>query len=116
VLPFGAMPVGEFLGMIDFFIYFTSPTWRESFGRAIAEAIVAGKVVIADAAVAEVYGEAVIAARPDEVDEIVAAFVAEPYRYSAQVARAQEAMSHWSAEAFRDRVAGLLQGEWAVAE
>ena len=32
--------------MIDFFVYFTAPTWQESFGRVVAEAIAAGKVVL----------------------------------------------------------------------
>jgi hypothetical protein len=42
------MPVERFLEEIDFFVYFTHPLWRESFGRVIAEAIAAGKLVITD--------------------------------------------------------------------
>ena len=45
---FGSCPVERFLAEIDFFVYFTNPNWRESFGRVIAEAIAAGKLVITD--------------------------------------------------------------------
>ena len=47
-LRFGEMDVASFLGEIDFFVYFTNPMWRESFGRVIVEAIAAGKLVITD--------------------------------------------------------------------
>ena len=43
----------RFLTGIDFFVYFTNPLWQESFGRVIAEAIAAGKVVITDPDTAE---------------------------------------------------------------
>ena len=63
LLPFGAIKVADFLASIDFFVYFTHPLWRESFGRAIAEAIAAGKLVITDPATAEAFGPGVIAER-----------------------------------------------------
>ncbi|HQU68021.1 MAG TPA: hypothetical protein PLI43_07455 [Albidovulum sp.] len=100
LLPFGAKSVEEYFGMIDFMVYFTSPAWRESFGRVLAEAMAAGKVVISDPATAESFGGGVIGAAPDEVDAIVARHVAEPKLYRAQVARGQAAMARFSAEAF----------------
>ncbi len=45
---FGDLDVGAFLREIDVFVYFTHPLWRESFGRVIAEATAAGKLVITD--------------------------------------------------------------------
>ena len=87
---FGQTEVRRFLGEIDFFVYFTHPLWRESFGRAVAEAIAAGKVVIADRATAETFGPAVVASDGDDVDAIVAAFVADPERYIEFVAEAQD--------------------------
>lgn len=89
LLRFGAMPVADFLAGIDFFVYFTHPLWRESYGRAIAEATAAGKLVITDAATAEPFGPGVVAATSKEVDRIVAAHVADPARYAAAVRRAQ---------------------------
>jgi hypothetical protein len=100
LLPFGAMGVESYFGMIDFMVYFTSPTWRESFGRVLAEAIAAGKVVISDPATAESFSSGVIGAAPEEVDAIVARHVAEPGRYRGQVARGQAALTRFSAEAF----------------
>jgi hypothetical protein len=89
LLRFGAVPVADFLAGIDFFVYFTHPLWRESYGRAIAEAIAAGKLVITDEATAEPFGPGVVAATSKEVDGIVAAHVAEPARYKAAVRQAQ---------------------------
>lgn len=100
LLPFGATSVESYFGMIDFMVYFTSPAWRESFGRVLAEAMAAGKVVISDPATAESFGGGVIGAASDEVDAIVARHVAEPERYRAQVARGHEALARFSAETF----------------
>jgi glycosyltransferase involved in cell wall biosynthesis len=81
-------------------VYFTAPTSRESFGRVLAEGIAAGKVVITDPDTASIFGDAVVAARPDEVDAVVAAFVADPARYARHVARAQSRLAAFSAESF----------------
>jgi hypothetical protein len=89
LLRFGAAPVADFLAGIDFFVYFTHPLWRESYGRVIAEAIAAGKLVITDEATAEPFGPGVVAATSKEVDRIVAAHVADPSRYAAAVRRSQ---------------------------
>jgi glycosyltransferase involved in cell wall biosynthesis len=81
-------------------VYFTAPTFRESFGRVLAEGIAAGKVVITDPDTAAIFGDAVVAARPEEVDAIVAGFVAAPDRYAAQVRKAQARLEGFSGEAF----------------
>ena len=80
MLRFGEANVADFLAGIDFFVYFTHPNWRESFGRAIAEAISAGKLVITDPGTAAMFGDAVVASDGGDVDEIVQGFVAEPRR------------------------------------
>ena len=87
---FGAMPV-DGLPRRASTSSSTSPTrcWRESFGRAIAEAIAAGKLVITDPATAATFGPGVIADDGSGVDAIVAAHVADPRRYAAAVRRAQ---------------------------
>lgn len=101
MLPYRSMPVPDFLRLIDFMVYFTSPCWCESFGRVIAEAIAAGKVVISDIGTARTFGNGVIAARPQEVDEIIAGFVAVPDRYRDHVVRAQAGLAAFSAARFR---------------
>ena len=42
ILPAGAMPPLEFLRSIDCFVYRTSSTWYEAFGRVVSEAMAAG--------------------------------------------------------------------------
>lgn len=103
--PFRGLDLARYFEMIDFMVYFTAPTWQESFGRVLAEGIAAGKAVISDPATAAGFGGGVIAARPEEVDGIIAALVAAPERYGAHVRAAQATLSRFSAEAFRTRFA-----------
>jgi hypothetical protein len=102
-IPFQGVDLQGYFARIDFMVYFTSPTFRESFGRVLAEGIAAGKVVISDPDTAAVFGDAVVAARPEDVDGIVAALVAAPDRYAATVRRAQERLAAFSAGSFLRR-------------
>jgi glycosyltransferase involved in cell wall biosynthesis len=108
LLPFGAETVDRFLGTIDFFVYFTHPFLQESFGRVIAEALAAGKVVITSAATGATFGEGVIAAQPDQVDQIIAAFIADPESYAAQVRRGHAALANFGVTAFQQRFETLI--------
>jgi hypothetical protein len=101
---FGEMPVARFLEQIDFLVYYTNPHWQESFGRAIAEAIGAGKVVITDAATAEPFGSAVVQAEDEEIDGIIAGFVAAPERFRMFVSQAQDWLATHGPERFRSIV------------
>lgn len=98
--PFDGIDLADYFARIDFMVYFTASTFRESFGRVLAEGIAAGKVVISDPAAAQVFGDAVIAAGPADVDGIIASFVADPARYAAQVRLAQRRLGDFSAERF----------------
>jgi hypothetical protein len=116
LLRFGAMPVPEFLADIDVYVYFTHPLWRESFGRAIAEAIAAGKLVITDPATAEPFGPGVIGVESAAVDAAVSAHLAEPGRYAAAVRRAQADLAAYRPEPVAERLLCLLKpGEVAHA-
>lgn len=108
LLPFGGAEVGAFLASIDFFIYFTHPNLRESFGRVLAEAIAAGKVVITDPGTAETFGGSVIASDGSDVDAIVAGFIAEPDRYRMFVIAAQSRLASFSANRFREQATAYL--------
>ena len=103
------MKVADFLASIDFFVYFTHPLWRESFGRAIAEAIAAGKLVITDPATAEAFGPGVVADDGDDIDRIVAEHVADPGRYAAAVRRAQADLARYRPEPVVARLMALLE-------
>lgn len=100
MVPFRGMAVDAFFAEVDFYVYFTAPTWRESFGRVIAEAIAAGKLVITDPETARSFGGGVIGARPSEVDRIVADHIAKPKRYQARVKQAQRDLARFSAARF----------------
>ncbi len=104
LMKFGEEDVEDFLQSIDFMIYFTNAAWRESFGRAIAEAMAAGKVVITDADTAKSFGNGVVSARPAEVSDIVQRMIASPSLYRAQVEAAHSAITRFSREAFLGRL------------
>lgn len=108
LLPFGATAVDRFFDSIDFMVYFTAPTWRESFGRVIAEAIAAGKVVLTDPQTAAPFGDGVVACTPDEVDRLIAGFIETPATYVQQVARGQDILSQYSAEKFQMQFANEI--------
>jgi hypothetical protein len=108
VLSFGEIDVAEFLSGIDFFVYFTHPFWRESFGRVIAEAIAAGKVVITDPGTAAAFGDAVVASDGGDVDRIIEGFIADPGRYVAFVEAAQARLADFRPAAFAGRVKSLI--------
>jgi hypothetical protein len=104
VRPFGASPVASFLREIDVFVYFTNPLWCESFGRVVAEAIAAGKVVITDPVTATSFPEAVIVSDGSDVDRIVRDLVGAPERYVDVVRRAQSRLARFAPNAFVARV------------
>lgn len=108
MLPFGSTDVAAFLEMIDFHVYFTSPAWRESFGRVIAEALAAGKVVLTDPETGSTFGDAVVGCQPAEVDAVIGRFLDRPDLYAEQVRRAGAVLDSLSQAAFRQRMAGLL--------
>ena len=109
LLPFGSADVSEFLATIDFFVYFTHPNWRESFGRVLAEAIAAGKIVITDRETARNFGKSVIVSDGHDLDRIITGFVTAPRRYQTFVRAAQRRLSEYSADAFRRAVCGYLR-------
>jgi len=92
----------HFLDLIDFMIYFTSPTWLESFSLEIAESIAAGKLVISDAETASTFGAGVVPASPKDVDKIIAGYISDPGTYVKQVLLAQRGLRKFSSDRFRE--------------
>lgn len=99
-VPFNGMEVGDFFDAIDFMVFHTSPTWRESFGRVVAEAIAAGKVVITDPGTASNFGEVAVVAEPANVSAEIARFINNPATYAKQVTKAQKSLQKFSKSAF----------------
>lgn len=108
VVPFGGEKVDSFLSEIDFFVYYTHPNWRESFGRVIAEAIASGKVVITDPGTAEAFGTAVVANDGQDIDAIISRFCADPAAYQNFVTAAQSKLASYGRAAFRAAIGGFL--------
>jgi len=100
LVPFKGMEVGDFFDAIDFMVFHTAPTCRESFGRVVAEAIAAGKVVITDQGTASNFGEAAVVAEPVNVSAEIARFVNNPATYAKQVTKAQKSLQKFSKLAF----------------
>lgn len=105
---FRDIPVSQLLDRIDFFVYFTNPRWRESFGRVLAEAVAAGKLVITDPKTAQNIGEGLVGTTPDQVQTLIEGFIADPQSYQRTVLDAQNTISNFSAETFRGNVAEIL--------
>lgn len=108
LFPFRSMPVARFFEMIDFMIYFTAPTFRESFGRVMAEAIAAGKIVISDPETARIFKGSVIPAQPDDVEEIVQGYLKDPSKYGADVKSAQAILDEFSPHAFTQNLGPII--------
>ena len=108
MLPFQSVDVARFFEMIDFMVYFTAPTWRESFGRVLAEAIAAGKVVISDPETASIFQGAVLSAQPVEIGAMIRNLVANPALYQKHVVKAQKSLEALSTIAFKNHFQNVL--------
>lgn len=111
MIPFHGVEVDQYFEMIDFMVYFTGPTWRESFGRVLAEGVAAGKIVISDPQTAATFDGAVIGAEPGEVDHLIAGYVADPDRYQRDVRAAQGRLAQFSPQSVRAVMANALETE-----
>jgi len=103
LMPYRGIELERFYEMVDFLVYYTSPAWREGFGRVLAECMAAGLVVITDPGTASSFGRGAIGVRPEEVDAVVARHVERRELYLRQVQAGQEALASFSAERFARR-------------
>lgn len=103
LIRFGGTSVDTFLKNFDFFVYFHSAAWRESFGRVIAEAIAAGKLVITHPYLKQTFGSSCVYGTPSEVDQIIRKFVQKPNLYTKYVKAAQNNMSLYGVTKFEEK-------------
>ncbi|WP_127497303.1 glycosyltransferase [Actinoplanes solisilvae] len=96
IVEFGAETPREFLGTLDFFVYFHDPAWTDAFGRTILEAMASGVPVIAGPHFRSVFAEAAIYTHPAGVRDLVLRWHKDRPAYEAQVARAR----HYVTEQF----------------
>jgi hypothetical protein len=76
------IPVREFLGSIDFFVYYHHRDWIETFGRAPAEAISAGCVAILPPYFEATFGPAAVYCEASEAIATVEHIAASPGRFA----------------------------------
>ena len=100
---YGDLPVDQFLSLFDFFVYFHSTSWRESFGRVIAEAICAGKLVITHDYIRNTFDGACVYCTPERINDVIAGYLDQPESFVAQVAAAQADMVRFSRAEFEKK-------------
>jgi FkbM family methyltransferase len=99
VLPYGAMEARAFLAGLDFFLHYPHEDYIEEFGRAVLEALAAGKPAILPPVFRQTFGDAAVYAEPEGVRDAVAALWTDEAAYLAQAARGRDFVlgrSDWS--------------------
>jgi glycosyltransferase involved in cell wall biosynthesis len=71
VYNFNELATGDFLKMLDVYVYFHHREWVEAFSRAVSEAIIAGIPTILPQSFKALYEDACLYCAPQEVSEIV---------------------------------------------
>ncbi|HEU5128829.1 MAG TPA: glycosyltransferase [Glycomyces sp.] len=101
--------VDSFLYQLDFWVYFPHPDQYEAFGRAVLEALASGCVVVLPPRFEPTFGDAALYCEPAEVADLVDAHYADPERYLARSALAQERVrERFSHDTYRKLVTDLL--------
>lgn len=104
-LPFDPAGVPEFLGGLDFFVFYHSSSWLEAFGRNILEALACGIVTILPPEFEATFGPAAIYATPKDVRATIDGFLADPVAWHQQRTKARTWVQvHHSAALAQDRL------------
>jgi len=116
LLGYDEAPPREFLAGLDFFVYFHHSTYVEAFGRAIAEAMASGAVVILPPAFAPVFGEGAVYCELTEVAGTVERLAGDQSAYDAQAAAGRaHASLNFGYDRYAETIAAISSGE-AVAQ
>lgn len=109
LLPFSFTGVAEFLGALDFYVYFHSDAWSEAFGRTILEALAVGLVTILPEHFRPLFGDAALYAPPDQVAALLARYSGDQRLYVAQSRKARRFVEErHSARTYAARIAAHL--------
>lgn len=106
---FNETDVESFLFQLDYWIYFPHPNQYEAFGRAVLEALASGCVTILPPRFEPTFGDAALYCEPSEVADLVEAHHADPDRFLARSALAQQRVrERYSHDSYRSLVSDLL--------
>ncbi len=78
VVPFNAMAPRDFLGTLDFFVYYHHRRFVEAFGRAVLEALAAGRVAVLPPPFVDLFEDAAVYAAPAGAASLVRQLHADP--------------------------------------
>ena len=111
LIPFAWDGIPDFLGTLDFYVYFHDPAWSEAFGRTILEALATGLVVILPPHFEVLFGRAAVYGEPADVERIIDGFVSDPALYQSQAGQARRFVeNNHDAAIYGDRVARIMAG------
>lgn len=112
-LGFDSISVAEFLDGLDFFLHFTHSDYIEEFGRNIMEAMAHGIPVILPDQFREVFTDAAIYAKPEDVFSTIQSLWSDPVAYTKLSQRGIEYVRKWNTEErVAQRLKSATQGEF----
>lgn len=113
VEPFGAMTPGDYLGQLDLFVYAPRSTLVEGFGRAAAEAMMAGVPCLVPASFEATFGDLAFYCPPARTRALIEAMKGDDANRVAFLTEVQQiALARYGTDALpgRFRQAGILDG------
>ena len=103
------IPVREFLGSIDFFVYFHHPDLLEGFGRTVAEAAAAGCVVVVPPYLRKTFGHTGLYCESAEALDLVRKIAADRARFAGLSARGRQVVDQrFGLTSYLDRLESVL--------
>jgi glycosyltransferase involved in cell wall biosynthesis len=111
VLKFNEVNPKEYLADLDVFVYFTHEEWVESFGRVIIEAMAAGVPTILPAPYEQLFKNAALYSKPEEILPIVDELLTNADLYDRQVKTARAFVrKNFGPKKHIDRVTKIIKG------
>lgn len=106
---FNGLPARDFLGTIDFFVYFHHSHWVEAFGRVVIEAMASGAVAILPEPFRPLFGDDVLYAEPGEAPHLALGLRADLRTWRELSERGQAAVQRrFSHKAHVERLRALI--------
>lgn len=110
LLPFSEDGIAEFLGNLDFYVYFHSRQWVEAFGIAIAEAMASGVVTILDPSYEALYEDGAVYTEASGVETVIDRLLSSSDGYLQQSAAARKLVeAKFSLAIYPKRMAELYE-------